>query len=66
MESKSGMNVIDIKQSQATKPEQPNIEMGFCSTFPSDEHAEKRLVRKLDMNILPLLMVIYLISFLDR
>ena len=31
-----------------------------------DPAAEKALVRRLDWNILPLVMAIYLVSFLDR
>ena len=43
--------------------------------FPADESvndveidhaAEKKLVRKLDRHIIPLIMLLYLLSFLDR
>lgn len=31
-----------------------------------DESATKRLVRKIDLNLLPVLAILYLLSFLDR
>ena len=31
-----------------------------------DHAAEKRLVRKLDLHIIPIVMLLYLFSFLDR
>jgi len=31
-----------------------------------DPHAEAKLVRKLDMYIIPVVMLLYLMSFLDR
>lgn len=31
-----------------------------------DHAAEKKLVRKLDLNIIPIVMLLYLFSFLDR
>lgn len=31
-----------------------------------DEEYERKLVRKLDMNIVPVVMLLYLLSFLDR
>lgn len=31
-----------------------------------DQAAEQRLVRKLDLNIIPIVMLLYLFSFLDR
>lgn len=31
-----------------------------------DHAAEQRLVRKLDLNIIPIVMLLYLFSFLDR
>lgn len=31
-----------------------------------DHHAEKKLVRKLDWCIIPVVMLLYLLSFLDR
>lgn len=65
MEPKSELVVVDLKQSY-TKPEQPDTEAAPGSTYYIDELAERRLVRKLDLNILPLVMVIYLVSFLDR
>ena len=39
------------------------------STDPSiryDEKMTKKLVRKLDLHILPVLVILYLLSFLDR
>lgn len=65
MEPKSELVVVDLKQSY-TKHEQSDAEATSGSTYHIDELAEKRLVRKLDLNILPLIMVIYLVSFLDR
>ena len=31
-----------------------------------DKELEKRLVRKLDVHIIPIIMLLYLLSFLDR
>jgi hypothetical protein len=33
---------------------------------PIDRAAEKRLVRKLDLRILPVLWLLYLVNFIDR
>lgn len=38
-------------------------DVGFIT---EDLEYEKRLVRKLDLNIIPLVMALYLFSFLDR
>lgn len=39
---------------------------GVESGLDIDHAAEKRLVRKLDLNIIPIVMLLYLFSFLDR
>lgn len=38
----------------------PNLHTGF------DENATKALIRKVDLHIVPVLVVLYLLSFLDR
>lgn len=43
---------------RATREDIANIEI--------DHAAEKELVRKLDLNIIPIIMLLYLFSFLDR
>lgn len=37
-----------------------------AAAFAIDHHAEAKLVRKLDMFIIPIVMLLYLFSFLDR
>lgn len=34
--------------------------------LPGDKAAERRLFRKLDLHIIPIIMLLYLFSFLDR
>jgi hypothetical protein len=41
-----------------------NESHGFTEVI--DHEAERALVRKLDWNVIPLIMVLYLFSFLDR
>jgi hypothetical protein len=36
------------------------------AAFSIDHHAEAKLVRKLDLFIIPIVMLLYLFSFLDR
>jgi hypothetical protein len=36
------------------------------AAFSIDHHAEAKLVRKLDIFIIPIVMLLYLFSFLDR
>lgn len=49
-------------------PEKENSLDNSSHGFPEmiDHEAERALVRKLDWNIIPLIMVLYLFSFLDR
>jgi hypothetical protein len=44
----------------------PSCRDGNLSEFQIDSHAEARLVRKLDSFIIPITMLLYLLSFLDR
>lgn len=41
----------------------PSVEAG---SIEIDHVAEQKLVRKLDLHILPVIMLLYLFSFLDR
>ncbi|KAL9123130.1 MAG: hypothetical protein Q9187_000319 [Circinaria calcarea] len=43
----------------------PSSEAG-SEEIEIDHNAEKRLVRKLDLHIIPVVMLLYLLSFLDR
>lgn len=60
------MDMKEVKHQAVLASGPPEVEEGHVGSCPFDPLAEKRLVRRLDWNILPLLMVIYLISFLDR
>jgi hypothetical protein len=51
-----GAHVHDVPVSSAAS----TTEYGF------DRAAEKRLVRKLDFRILPVLWILYLVNFIDR
>ena len=39
---------------------------GTDEKFVEDEEFERRLVRKMDLRIMPLLVLLYLLCFLDR
>ena len=55
------------KQSQTLPDESLSAEDADSSIPEEIDHAaEKRLVRKLDLYIVPLVMLLYLLSFLDR
>lgn len=59
-------NHIERKSSDC--PDVVMKEEGNASGLPDDEWkaAEKRLVRKLDMTLVPILWVFYLFNYLDR
>lgn len=54
--SVKGAVVHDTPVSPTTSTLEPNI----------DRTAEKRLLRKLDLRILPVLWILYLVNFIDR
>ena len=43
-----------------------DVETGEDSILPIDPEAEKRLVRKCDLHVLPMISVLYLLAFIDR
>jgi hypothetical protein len=45
-----------------------NSQLGFGNPIPDqiDKMREERLIRKMDFRLIPLVMLIYLFSFLDR
>jgi hypothetical protein len=45
------------------KPDDPTLEGGHEAIDPE---AEKKLVRKIDMHILPCMFIMYLLSYMDR
>ena len=47
----------------STSPQSPKSSL---ESDPIDHVAEKKLVRKLDLHIVPVIMLLYLLSFLDR
>lgn len=49
---------VDVENSEGACPASP-------LTFTIDESAEKRLLRKLDVAIYPILYIVYMMSFLD-
>lgn len=51
------------KESQHPLPEKKGYEAGTPDIDPAKE---RKLVRKLDAHIVPLVMLLYLLSFLDR
>ena len=54
---------------QKKNKETANVESLHTATREGveiDHAAEKKLVRKLDLNIIPIVMLLYLFSFLDR
>ena len=51
------------KAGTGTKSETKGYEGGYVEI---DEEKEKKLVRKLDLHIVPVVMLLYLLSFLDR
>ena len=52
-----------LKANDAISP--PSPKAGFAA-LEIDHAAEKKLVRKLDLHIVPVVMLLYLLSFLDR
>lgn len=58
---------MDSEQQKLGEKEPRVPEMDLSPDFPSiDEEAEKKLIRKMDMYILPFVVLLYLFSFLDR
>ena len=47
----------------AVKSDEPSLEGG---RDPIDPEAEKKLVRKIDLLILPCMWIMYLLSYMDR
>lgn len=56
--------MIDSKELEKSSDGSPANES--VNGVEIDYAAEKRLVRKLDIHIIPLIMLLYLLSFLDR
>lgn len=54
----SEKKIHGIREESPLKPDSEPIEI--------DHVAEKKLVRKLDLHIVPIVMLLYLFSFLDR
>lgn len=46
--------------------EKPRLQIQAAESPPVDRHAERKLLLKLDLFILPWVMLLYLLSFLDR
>ncbi|TFY81187.1 hypothetical protein EWM64_g2820 [Hericium alpestre] len=57
---------ILIKSDMEKGPSEVDTEEGYGSEYTIDKEAERRLVRRLDLRIIPLTMLIYLLCFLDR
>jgi hypothetical protein len=58
---------MDIEQHPSRSKEARLPEMDLSSDISAiDELAEKRLIRKMDIYILPFVVLLYLFSFLDR
>ena len=55
--------MADVEKNQPS-PKSPKLYSG--GEVVIDEAAEKKLVRKLDLYIIPVVMLLYLLSFLDR
>lgn len=57
-------------QAEVTQEDASSIDKAETSSASPnlgyDEAATKRLVRKIDLNLLPVLSILYLLSFLDR
>ena len=47
-------------------PKDGTIVTGIDETFVEDKEFEKKLVRKMDFRIMPLLILLYFLAFLDR
>ena len=67
-----GMNLDTHDEGKIVKnPNEEEVSQGPSSKAGSeileiDHDAENRLVRKLDLHIIPVVMLLYLLSFLDR
>jgi hypothetical protein len=59
-------NLTDLEKSDSTKPSLPVEHTLDPDSIVIDHAAERRLVRKLDLYIVPIVMLLYLFSFLDR
>jgi hypothetical protein len=58
---------MDTEQQSSRSKEASLPEMDLSSDISAiDELAEKRLIRKMDIYILPFVVLLYLFSFLDR
>ena len=53
-----GLETVSSSQGPSSKAGSEELEI--------DHNAEKRLVRKLDLHIIPVVTLLYLLSFLDR
>lgn len=60
------MRFTKAELSWNTKKTKPPMYEATREGVEIDHAAEKKLVRKLDLNIIPIVMLLYLFSFLDR
>lgn len=56
----------DATKEQVPSSHLPSEETAGIGALDEDPNYERRLVRKLDLHIIPLVMALYLFSFLDR
>jgi hypothetical protein len=56
----------DVEKSQSRNPSFPVEHITGPENIVIDHAAERKLVRKLDFYIIPITMLLYLFSFLDR
>lgn len=70
------MRFLSTRPTEAVKPELHDlkesttfsnpVDQTDVPVFDFDKNAEKRLLRKLDLRIIPILWLIFMLAFLDR
>lgn len=59
-------STITMAKEKETSSSVADTELGGAPPGMIDAHAERRLVRKIDLHVYPILFLIYIMSFLDR
>lgn len=64
-EEVSHLEMDDLPVKNDVNPEELEIQLAIQNYVPNTE-AEKKLVRKIDMHLIPVLWIMYVLNYVDR